>query len=220
MNQKLLPEDVSVLLQPRQCVFLEFKRFLLAVWTGKDFPGELGLEQGVQRRERFRQIDGKGISDGETSVAKVQRSWAPGVFMGCTDCRSRKTSDLIQPWGLYLADITQGLCGFSELQFITCKLDVILPVLSAAQGSWENHIRPYTFWKHFVNYKAIHSWKPKNKKKTISLEKRSWGKKGNADICWKYLRQGLGKAYKILDLFFHLDLIIPSFTSVTSSSST
>lgn len=50
-------------------------------------------------------------------MAKVQRSWAPGVFMGCTDCRSGKTSDLIQPWGLYLADIKQGLCGFSELQF-------------------------------------------------------------------------------------------------------
>lgn len=117
MNQKLLPEDVSFLLQPRQCVFLEFKRFLLAVWTGKDFPGELGLEQGVHRREGFRQIDGKGISDGGTSVAKVQRSWAPGVFMRCTDYRSGKTSDLIQPWGLYLAGIEQGLCGFSELQF-------------------------------------------------------------------------------------------------------
>lgn len=117
MNQKLLPEDVSVLLQPRQCVFLEFKRLLLAVWTGKDFPGEVGLEQGVQRREGFRQRDGKGISDGGSSVAKMQRSWAPGVFMGRTDCQSGKTSDLIQPWGLYLADIKQGLCDFSELQF-------------------------------------------------------------------------------------------------------
>ena len=83
----------------------------------KGLPRGGRVEEGVQRREGFRQRDGKGISDGGSSVAKVQRSWSPGVFMGCTDCQSGKTSDLIQPWGLYLTDIKQGLCDFSEPQF-------------------------------------------------------------------------------------------------------
>ena len=39
------------------------------------------------------------------------------MFEGRTDCGNGKAPDLIQPWGLNLADITQRLCGFSELQF-------------------------------------------------------------------------------------------------------
>lgn len=98
-------------------------------------PGELGLEQGLQRKIQTNREDGEDISGGGNSKAKVQRRWAPGMFEGRRDCGNGKAPDLIQPWGLRLADITQRLCGFPELQFPPSWTGCyILSASSASQG--------------------------------------------------------------------------------------
>lgn len=41
---------------------------------------------------------------------------------------------------------------------------------------------------------------------------RKMEERGNAEVCWKYLGYSLEMILKILNLFFHLDFMIPRIT--------